>query len=172
MWFTEGNTYGGSERINGTWVGDSQTPMFDDPPKCWLHKQAAWIPDFWPEGKEPDVDSRFFYFPAIDPAYGNPVLGGSDQFVMFNDRPEVRALLQWFSTPDSVAERVATGGIPGRQQRRSARVVHELPDVRPRRDRAERDRLAGGRVRQHACRPRRAGRRLPEGPGQVGQRRR
>ena len=109
MWFTEGNTYGGSERINGTWVGDSQTPMFDDPPKCWLHKQAAWIPDFWPEGKEPEVDSKFFYFPAIDPQYGNPVLGGSDQFVMFNDRPEVRALMQWFSTPESVEERVATG---------------------------------------------------------------
>lgn len=109
LWFTEGNTYGGSERINGTWVGDSQTPMFDDPPKCWLHKQAAWIPDFWPEGKEPDVDSRFFYFPGIDSQYGNPVLGGSDQFIMFRDRPEVRALMQWFSTPESVQERVATG---------------------------------------------------------------
>jgi alpha-glucoside transport system substrate-binding protein len=110
MWFTEGNTYGGSERINGTWVGDSQTPMFDEPPKCWLHKQAAWIPDFWPEGKEPEVDSKFFYFPPIDPAYGNPVLGGSDMFVMFNDRPEVRALLQWLATPDAVKDRVATGG--------------------------------------------------------------
>jgi alpha-glucoside transport system substrate-binding protein len=110
QWFTAGNTYGGSERINGTWVGDSQTPMFDDPPKCWLHKQAAWIPDFWPEGKEPDVDSRFFYFPAIDAQYGNPVLGGSDMFVMFNDRPEVRALIQWLSTADSVKDRVATGG--------------------------------------------------------------
>jgi alpha-glucoside transport system substrate-binding protein len=109
MWFTEGNTYGGSERINGTWVGDSQTPMFDDPPKCWLHKQAAWIPDFWPEGKEPETDSKFFYLPAIDDQYGNPVLGGSDQFVMFNDRPEVRALMQWFSTVDSVKDRVATG---------------------------------------------------------------
>ncbi len=110
MWFGEGNTYGGAERINATWVGDSQTPMFDDPPKCWLHKQAAWIPDFWPEGKVPETDSKFFYFPGIDPAYGNPVLGGSDQFVMFNDRPEVRALLQWLATPDSVKERVATGG--------------------------------------------------------------
>ena len=103
-----------AERINGTWVGDSQTPMFDDPPKCWLHKQAAWIPDFWPEGKEPGVDSRFFYFPAIDEAYGNPVLGGSDMFVMFNDRPEVRALLQWFSTPESVQSRVQAGGFLAR----------------------------------------------------------
>ena len=111
MFFTEGYTYGGNTRINGTWVGDSQTPMFDPAgPKCWLHKQAAWIPDFWPEGKKAGVDSKFFYFPPIDEAYGNPVLGGSDMFLMFNDRPEVRALMQWFSTPDSVAERVATGG--------------------------------------------------------------
>jgi alpha-glucoside transport system substrate-binding protein len=85
--------------------------MFDPAgPKCWLHKQAAWIPDFWPEGKEPGVDSKFFYLPPIDPAYGNPVLGGSDMFLMFNDRPEVRALMQWFSTVDSVKDRVATGG--------------------------------------------------------------
>ena len=111
MFFTDGYTFGGSTRINGTWVGDSQTPMFDAAgPKCWLHKQAAWIPDFWPEGTAAGVDSKFFYFPAIDPMYGNPVLGGSDMFMMFNDRPEVRALMQWFSTPDSVAERVATGG--------------------------------------------------------------
>jgi alpha-glucoside transport system substrate-binding protein len=110
IWFGEGNTYGGAERINATWVGDSQTPMFDDPPKCWLHKQAAWIPDFWPEGKEPETDSKFFYLPGIDSAYGNPVLGGSDQFVMFNDRPEVRALMQWFSTPESVKSRIETGG--------------------------------------------------------------
>jgi alpha-glucoside transport system substrate-binding protein len=110
MWFTAGNTYGGAERINGTWVGDSQTPMFDDPPKCWLHKQASWIPAFWPKGKVAGVDSKFFYFPAIDSQYGNPVLGGSDMLVMFNDKPEVRALMQWFTTPDSVKERIATGG--------------------------------------------------------------
>jgi alpha-glucoside transport system substrate-binding protein len=110
IFFTEDYTYGGSTRINGTWVGDSQTPMFDAAgPKCWLHKQAAWIPDFWPEGMEPGVDSKFFYLPPIDEEFGNPVLGGSDMFMMFNDRPEVRALMQWFSTPDSVAERVATG---------------------------------------------------------------
>jgi alpha-glucoside transport system substrate-binding protein len=109
-WFTEGNTYGGSERINGTWVGDSQTPMFDDPPKCWLHKQAAWIPGFWPEGKVAGTDSSFFYFPEIDPEFGNPVLGAADMFVEFNDRPEVRALMQWFSTPDSVKSRVESGG--------------------------------------------------------------
>ncbi len=117
MWFTENYTYGGNTRINATWVGDSQTPMFDEAgPKCWLHKQAAWIPDFWPKDADekplykPGEDSSFFYFPPIDPAYGTPVLGGSDMFVMFDDRPEVRAFMQWLSTTDAVKERVATGG--------------------------------------------------------------
>ncbi len=117
MFFTEGYTYGGSTRLNATWVGDSQTPMFDPAgPKCWMHKQAAWIPDFWPKdgaGKalyKPGVDSSFFYFPAIDAQYGNPVLGGSDMLVMFKDRPEVRAFLQWLISPDAVKGRIATGG--------------------------------------------------------------
>jgi alpha-glucoside transport system substrate-binding protein len=117
MFFTEGYSYGGNTRINATWVGDSQGPMFDAAgPKCWMHKQAAWIPDFWPKDAsgnalfKPGEDTyAFFYFPAIDEEYGNPVLGGSDMFVMFNDRPEVRAMMQWFSTPDSVEDRVATG---------------------------------------------------------------
>jgi alpha-glucoside transport system substrate-binding protein len=30
-------------------------------------------------------------------------------FVMFSDRPEVRALMQWFATVDAVQGRVATG---------------------------------------------------------------
>ena len=117
MWFTDGYVFGGNTRINATWVGDSQTPMFDAAgPKCWMHKQAAWIPDFWPKDAAgnaqftPGEDSSFFYFPPIDAAHGSPVLGGGDMFVMFNDRPEVRALMQWFSTTDAVKDRVATGG--------------------------------------------------------------
>lgn len=116
MWFTKDYVYGGNTRINATWVGDSQTPMFDAKgPKCWLHKQAAWIPDFWPKDDagnpkfKPGVDSSFFYFPPIDPAQGSPVLGSGDQFIMFHDRPEVRALMQWLSTPDAVKDRVAAG---------------------------------------------------------------
>jgi alpha-glucoside transport system substrate-binding protein len=117
MWFTDDYVYGGNTRINATWVGDSQTPMFDEAgPKCWMHKQAAWIPDFWPKDADGNPlfkageDSSFFYFPPIDSAHGNPVLGGGDMFVMFNDRPEVRAFVQWLSTVDAVKDRVATGG--------------------------------------------------------------
>jgi alpha-glucoside transport system substrate-binding protein len=116
IWFTKDYVYGGNTAINATFVGDTQSPMFDEAgPKCWMHKQAAWIPDFWPKGADekplykPGVDSSFFYFPEIDPAHGKPVLGGGDMFVAFNDRPEVRAFVQWLATTDAVKDRVATG---------------------------------------------------------------
>jgi alpha-glucoside transport system substrate-binding protein len=118
IWFTKGFAYGGSTWINATWVGDTQTPMFAKPkPKCWMHKQAAWIPAFWPKDTKtdeplytPGVDSSFFYFPPIDPQYGKPVLGAGDMFVMFADRPEVRAVLQYLATPAAAAPWIAQGG--------------------------------------------------------------
>jgi alpha-glucoside transport system substrate-binding protein len=117
MLFTDGYTYGGSTRMNATWIGDSQGPMFDPAgPKCWMHKQAHWMPDFWPKDAlgnplfEPGADTyAVFYLPPVDEEYGRPVVGPSDMFVMFRDRPAVRALMQWFSTPESVADRVASG---------------------------------------------------------------
>lgn len=116
IWFTEDYVYGGTTRINGTWVADAQTPMFDEGgPSCWMHKQAAWIADFWPKDADgnplytPGVDSSFFYLPPIDPAQGRPVVGSGEMVVMFQDRPEVRALMQWLSTADAVEDLVATG---------------------------------------------------------------
>jgi alpha-glucoside transport system substrate-binding protein len=111
IWFTPDYVFGGSTAINGTFVGDTQTPMFDEAgPKCWLHKQAAWIPEFWPEGTEAGVDSSFFYFPPIEEEYGSPVLGAGDMFVMFDDRPEVRALMEYLATPEAAQPWIEEGG--------------------------------------------------------------
>jgi alpha-glucoside transport system substrate-binding protein len=118
-WFTPDYVFGGNTRINATWVGDSQNPMFDtiDAPKCWLHKQAGWIPGFWPKDAddepiyEPGVDSAFFYFPPVEAEYGSPVLGSADQFMMFNDRPEVRAVIEFLATPAAAKSWVEAGGM-------------------------------------------------------------
>ena len=50
---------------------------------------------------QPGEDSAFFYLPPIDEEFGSPVLGGGDQFVMFDDRPEVRALMEYLATPEA-----------------------------------------------------------------------
>jgi len=118
VWFTPDYVYGGNKAINNTFVGDTQHPMFhEDGPKCWMHKQAAWMPSFWPKDPateeplfEPGVDSSFFYFPPIDDQFGNPVLGGADMFVMFNDRPEVRALMEYLATAEAAQAWITAGG--------------------------------------------------------------
>jgi alpha-glucoside transport system substrate-binding protein len=111
IWFADDYVYGGSTAINATFVGDTQTPMFDEAgPQCWFHKQAAWIPGFWPEGTEAGVDSSFFYFPPIEAEFGNPVLGSGDMWMMFNDRPEVRALMEYLATPEAAQPWIERGG--------------------------------------------------------------
>lgn len=110
LWFKEGYAFGGRQAIVTTSFGDSPKPMFDDPPKCWLHKQGNFITTFFPEGKVAGVDYDFFYLPGIDEAYGKPVLVAGDIYAMFNDRPEVRAVLEYFTTGASVEGWVRVGG--------------------------------------------------------------
>ena len=52
-----------------------------------------------------------FYLPGIDPAYGKPVLVAGDIYAMFNDRPEVRAVMEYFTTAASVEGWVKAGGM-------------------------------------------------------------
>ena len=75
--------------------------MFEDPPRCWMHKQGNFITAFFPEGAEAGVDYSFFYLPPIDEEYGKPFLVAGDIMAMFNDRPEVRALMEYFTVPQS-----------------------------------------------------------------------
>ncbi|MFW6183166.1 MAG: extracellular solute-binding protein, partial [Chloroflexota bacterium] len=110
IWFNPDYVYGGTTGILTIWVGDTQTPMFEDPPGCWLHRQAGWIPDFWPEGVEPGVDSSFFYLPPIEEEYGNPVLGAGDVFAAFNDNPETAALMEYLASPEGAEVWVKAGG--------------------------------------------------------------
>jgi alpha-glucoside transport system substrate-binding protein len=110
LWLNEDYVYGGRAAIVSTFFGDSPLPMFDDPPQCWLHKQGNFITSFFPAGVEAGVDYDFFYFPPIDETYGKPVLVAGDIFAMFNDRPEVRAVMEYFTTGASVEGWVRSGG--------------------------------------------------------------
>ncbi len=110
VWFNPDFVFGGTDGIVGTTFDASVGPMFDDPPQCWLHRQGNFITGFFPEGTESGVDWDFFYFPPVDDAYGRPFLVAGDLMTMFNDRPEVRALMEYFTTPESAIGWVAGGG--------------------------------------------------------------
>ena len=102
--------YGGQEAIVTTFFGDAPAPMFEDPPKCWLHKQGNFITGFFPEGVEAGQDYDFFYLPPIDDQYGRPFLVAGDIMAMFNDRDEVRAVMEYFTRGESVKGWLYSGG--------------------------------------------------------------
>jgi alpha-glucoside transport system substrate-binding protein len=111
IWFEDKYVFGGRAAITSKNFGsDAPIPMFDSPPKCWLHRQGSFITTFFPEDKVPGMDYDFFYLPPIGDEYGRPVLVAGDIYAMFNDRPEVRAVIQWFSTGLSLKEWVTAGG--------------------------------------------------------------
>src|SRR5690606_26027511 len=110
IWLNEDYVYGGTAAIVSTFFGDAPTPMFNDPPQCWLHRQGNFITSFFPPNTEAGVDYDFFYLPPIDEEYGRPFLVAGDIMAMFNDRPEVRAVMEFFTTGESVREWLAAGG--------------------------------------------------------------
>jgi len=110
IWFDDKYVFGGRKSIPTTFFGDAPKPMFDKPPKCWLHRQGNFITSFFPEGKVAGKDYSFFYLPPIDAQYGKPVLVAGDIYAMFNDRPETRAVIEYFSTGASVKSWVQAGG--------------------------------------------------------------
>lgn len=110
LWFNDDYVFGGTDAILSTYFGDSPAPMFEDPPQCWMHKQGNFITGFFPEGAEAGVDYDFFYFPPVDEQYGRPFLVAGDMMSMFTDRDEVRALMEYFTTPQSASGWLNEGG--------------------------------------------------------------
>lgn len=110
IWFADGMVYGGRTGIATTSFGDAPKVMFEEPPKAWLHKQGNFITSFFPDNLEAGVDYDFFYLPGIEEEYGRPVLVAGDIYAMFNDRPEVRMVMEYFATGASVEGWVKSGG--------------------------------------------------------------
>lgn len=110
IFFNDEYVNGGRSGITTLEFGDAPLPMFEDPPRCWLHRQGNFITAFFPEGVQPNVDYGFFYLPPIDEASGKPFLVGGDIVAMMNDRDEVRAVMEFLTRGESLKGWVQSGG--------------------------------------------------------------
>ncbi len=52
---------GGAAGVASTDFRDSPKGLFSSPPQCYMHRQASFIPSFFPEGTELGTDADFFY---------------------------------------------------------------------------------------------------------------
>jgi alpha-glucoside transport system substrate-binding protein len=90
---------GGAESTPNLAFGEAPLPMFDDPPGCWLHRQASFINGFFPEGTEAGVDYDWFPLPPIDQE-GTLFAGELAVVGTGGNRPEVRDFLEQFMAED------------------------------------------------------------------------
>ncbi|KAB1940398.1 carbohydrate ABC transporter substrate-binding protein [Micromonospora sp. ALFpr18c] len=101
--------FGGVKSITTTSFQEAGVPVTTG--KCAMHRQASFYANQFPEGTKvaPDGDAFAFYFPAIDPAKGKPVLGAGEFVVAYADRPEVQAVQTYLASAEYVNSRAKLG---------------------------------------------------------------
>ena len=93
---------GGAGAVASTDFRDSPKGMFTSPPQCYMHRQASFIPAFFPEGTIVGEDADFFYFPAYaSKDLGKPVLGAGTLFAITNDSQGAHDLIAYLQTTDA-----------------------------------------------------------------------
>ena len=76
-----------------------------------MHRQASFIPAFFPEGVEAGVDYDFFYFPAFATKdLGTPVLGAGTLVGATNDNPATLEFIRFLMHPEPHEYWMAKGG--------------------------------------------------------------
>ena len=98
---TENYVVGGTDAIVSTYFGNAQDPMFSKDangnPGCFMHRQASFIPAFWPEANQAEagIETTVFPFPVIDESLPKAALGAGDMWGAFNDRDATKAVAEY-----------------------------------------------------------------------------
>lgn len=91
---------GGAGAVSSVDFRDSPAGLFASPPQCYMHRQASFIPSFFPEGPVVGEDVDFFYFPAYAGMdLGRPVLGAGTLFAITSDSKGARAFIEFLKSP-------------------------------------------------------------------------
>jgi alpha-glucoside transport system substrate-binding protein len=110
-----------TEPFDGAFPEDGTSDDWDNwTPQCWFHKIPTWYgPDFFPDVRaggpgtvsmyEIGEDIGIFYLPPINEEQGPAALGSADTLMVLQDRPEVRAVAQFLSTPQGIQRWIEAG---------------------------------------------------------------
>ena len=118
--FADGYVFGGHENMTSTDFRDAPDPLFQDDPPCYLHRQATFIPAFFPDGLTALEDYDFFPFPTIDGNSGSLMAG--TMAAVFSNRPEVADFIDRYTSQE-------TGCLYGKQE--GTTVISANIDVGP-----------------------------------------
>jgi alpha-glucoside transport system substrate-binding protein len=109
----DSNVYGGAKNMAATNFADGGTPMFQNPPKCYMHNQASFITSFFQSANaslQPGPDFNFFPLPDITSQYAGAHVVSGDAWSMFHDTPQARQMIKYLTTAAAQAIWVKRGG--------------------------------------------------------------
>lgn len=112
-YFARNDAYvsGGTSAVANTDFRESPAGLFEIPPACYMHRQASFIPAFFPEGTEVGTDVDFFYFPAYaEKDLGKPVLGAGTLFGITKPSEATTAFIEFLKLPVAHELWMAQGG--------------------------------------------------------------
>ncbi len=93
---------GGAGAVASTDFRDAPKGLFSAPPQCYMHRQASFIPAFFPEGTVVGEDADFFYFPAYEGKdLGRPVLGAGTLWAITNENQAAHDLIAFLQEPEA-----------------------------------------------------------------------
>ncbi|HEX5996113.1 MAG TPA: ABC transporter substrate-binding protein, partial [Jiangellales bacterium] len=99
--FTEGNVFGGRKGIVSSAFSTAANPMFQNPPKCMLHRMGNFITQkgFFPDAIRTKLDTEVgvFQFPGKTPE-DKQVLGGGDLAAAFNDEDATKKVMEFITS--------------------------------------------------------------------------
>ncbi|MFP4435911.1 MAG: ABC transporter substrate-binding protein [Chloroflexaceae bacterium] len=118
-WETMGYFLLNEDYVFGGTLTTLETPFFDTgvaliEGDAYMAKQGSYMPGWLAEDYPdltigPEGDLNYFYFPAIEEEFGAPVLVGGDVYSMYDDRPEVRQVMEYLTTAESVRPAIEAG---------------------------------------------------------------
>ena len=93
---------GGAGVVASTDFRDSPKGLFSSPPQCYMHRQASFIPAFFPEGTVIGEDADFFYFPSYEGKdLGKPVLGAGTLWAIADENQAAHDLIAFLQEPEA-----------------------------------------------------------------------
>lgn len=109
----DSNVYGGKNTILATQFGDVGTPMFANPPKCYMLNQASFITTFFTSAVpslQAGTDFTFFPLPDINTSFAGAHVVAGDSWSMFKDTPQAERLINYLTTAQAQDIWVKRGG--------------------------------------------------------------
>jgi alpha-glucoside transport system substrate-binding protein len=102
IWLEEDYVYHDRQAGDADWSNDIGRGLFNEPPDCWMYMDGVYTALDFPASAAYGENYDWFVLPEIVPDYGLPQIVWGNMIAVTGARPEVGALLDYFTRVESM----------------------------------------------------------------------